>query len=251
MSDKASELQGAKEESRLRSAALVIEDNGLFATLLPEIAAASGSTTELLIAMAQAPLEGFVADQSPERMEALDAVASFIADWKAPKGPIRIAIKPPSATGMEDLAKAFESGGLTKVLGLTASYDGTRPGEAKRAAAAAPPTAATKPKKAGSDARLTGRAAWETVVGNTLTGESSGTTFHEFVRDDGTTSLLADGDVTAGLWTTEGGVKVCFKYGDEDKVCYTLVVNGDEVTFTDSDGTDLRATLLPGNPKDL
>ena len=256
VSDKASKLQGAKDESRLRTASLVIDDKGLLGRLLPAIAQANGGTAEMWIGLAQAPLQGFAAGQGPETLKALDAVASFLADWKAPKGPIRIVIKPPQTTGMDDLAKILEPNGLTDVLGLTVAYDGTRPGAASGAGGggAMPPRAARQPRSTepsnGDAKRITGKAAWDLVVGNTLTGRASGKTYHDYYRRDGTIASLVDGEITPAKWTLEGD-KVCTKYPDEDKICYTVVASGRTVTMTDDKGRGLRATLLRGNPKDL
>ena len=88
------------------------------------------------------------------------------------------------------------------------------------------------------------------VVGNTLTGKSDGEVFFEFYRKDGTLTLKEGSDLTKGKWTIEGE-KVCFKYPDEDKDCFTVSRTAEQVTLGGGKGKGLRLTLLPGNPKDL
>ena len=69
---------------------------------------------------------------------------SFIGDWKQPKGPIKIAIKPAKSASVADLDKVMEPNALTDIFGLTVDYAGTRPGAASGASAGA----ATSPQAA-------------------------------------------------------------------------------------------------------
>ncbi|HMJ99115.1 MAG TPA: hypothetical protein VK552_07355, partial [Reyranella sp.] len=69
-------------------------------------------------------------------------------------------------------------------------------------------------------------------------------------RKDGTLTLMEGSDLTKGKWTIEGE-KVCFKYPDEDKDCFTVSRVGETVMLGGGKGKGLRLTLLPGNPKDL
>ena len=259
ISDKASKIEGAKDDGRLRTATLVYDDKGLLTKLLPAIAKQNGGTVEMWIGMAQGPLQGFAAGQGPETMKLLDALASYLADWKAPKGPLRITLNPPKTTSLNDLDKVMQPNALTEVFGLVATYEGTRPGAAGGGAGAAPlkssPKAPPNAPQTAEDAapdgkRLTGKAAWDTVVGNTLTGRIDGKTYHDLYRKDGKLVSLLDDEVTTGKWFPEGD-KVCTKYPDDDKECYTVVATGRTVTMTNAKGKGFRATLLRGNPKDL
>ena len=85
--------------------------------------------------------------------------------------------------------------------------------------------------------------------GNTLSGKDDGEVWWEHYRKDGTLTLLEGKDVTNGKWTLEGE-RVCFKYPDEDKNCYTVSRTGDQVTLVRK-GKGERVTVLPGNPKNL
>ena len=101
---------------------------------------------------------------------------------------------------------------------------------------------------AGDKKSITGGEAWLSIVGNTLTGKVDGDVFFEFYRKDGTLTLMEDSDLTKGKWSLEGE-KVCFKYPDEDKDCFTVSRVGDEVTLGGGKGKGLRLTLLSGNLK--
>lgn len=246
ISDKTSDMPDAKDKGRLRTATLDIDDVGLLATVVPALAKEQGTSTGALVAQTLLPLAAFSASQGPATLKALDAVASFVSDWQKPKGPIRITVAPAKSASLADLDKILQPNALTEIFGLSVEYAGTRNGAAMAGAQAAVP-----PPAGGADGKtLTGGEAWLSVVGNTLTGKVDGEVFHEFYRKDGGTVLLQDADVTKGKWTLEGE-KVCFKYPDEDKDCYTISRTGDEVTLINGAGRGLRLTLLPGNPKNL
>jgi hypothetical protein len=253
ISDKSSQMQGSKDDGRLRTASLDIDDTGLLAKVLPALAQAQGTTPEAMVAMATVPLASFTAGHGPATLKALDSLVSFIGDWKQPKGPIKIAIKPAKSASVADLDKVMEPNALTDIFGLTVDYAGTRAGAASGASAGAAtsPQAAATPSAAAGDAKtLTGGEAWLSIVGNTLTGKIDGDIFFEFYRKDGTLTLMEGSDLTKGKWTIEGE-KVCFKYPDEDKDCFTVSRVGETVTLGGGKGKGLRLTLLPGNPKDL
>jgi hypothetical protein len=253
ISDKSSQMQGSKDDGRLRTASLDIDDTGLLAKVLPALAQAQGTTPEAMVAMATVPLASFTAGQGPATLKALDSLVSFIGDWKQPKGPIKIAIKPAKSASVADLDKVMEPNALTDIFGLTVDYAGTRAGAASGASAGAatsPQAAATAPAAAGDAKTMTGGEAWLSIVGNTLTGKIDGDVFFEFYRKDGTLTLMEGSDLTKGKWTIEGE-KVCFKYPDEDKDCFTVSRVGETVTLGGGKGKGLRLTLLPCNPKDL
>jgi hypothetical protein len=131
ISEKMSDAQGStKDDGRLRTASLDIDDTGLLATVLPAAAQIQGSTPEALIAMTTVPLAAFTANQGPATLKALDGVVSFMQDWKKPNGLIRISIKPAKTAGINDLDKLMEPNALTDIFGLTVDYAGTRAGAA-------------------------------------------------------------------------------------------------------------------------
>jgi hypothetical protein len=246
ISDKTSKIEGAKDDARLRNASLDFDDKGLLAKLLPVIAKEQKTTADAMVAMAAVPVGAFAQSQGPEAKKALDAIVSFMSDWKKPDGPIKISIKPAKSAKFDDLEKVAEPNALTDIFGLTVAYAGTRAGAAGGSAGGSQAAAG-----ASGDARktMTGGEAWLSIVGNTLTGKDDGEVWWEHYRKDGTLTLLEGKDVTNGKWTLEGE-RVCFKYPDEDKNCYTVSRTGEQVTLVRK-GKGERLTLLPGNPKNL
>jgi hypothetical protein len=240
ISDKPSQMQSSQDNGRLRTASLDIDDTGLLAKILPAMAKEQGTTAEAMIAMAVVPIGAFAQGQGPAAKKALDAIVSFISDWKQPKGPIKITIKPAKTASMADLDRIMEPNALTDLFGLAVEYGGTRAGAAGVAEGAT----------AGEAKVLSGGAASLSLAGNTLTGQIDGEVFFEFYRKDGTTGLLEDGEISPGKWTIEGE-KICTKYEDEDKECYTIKREGEVVTLTDPKGKAYRLKLLAGNPKNL
>ena len=119
------------DDGRLRTASLTVDDTGLIAKMLPAIAQEQGSKPQDLVEMALSLMVGFSAVQGPPTLKALDAVASFVADWKAPKGPLALGLKPAKTAGMDDLDKIMVPNALVDLFGFTATYPGTRPGAAK------------------------------------------------------------------------------------------------------------------------
>ena len=249
VSDKASEAAGAKDTASLRSASLVYTDVGLLSQLLPAIAKQQGMAADAMIAMAVAPIGAFASGKAADTVKALDGLASFIGDWKKPKGPITISVAPAKSASLADLDKIEQPNALTDIFGLKVEYAGTRAGAAGgvgastggQAAAAAPPAA---------DKTMTGAEAWLTLIGNTVTGKVDGEVIFEHYRKDGTLALLEGSEITKGKWSLEGE-RVCFKYPDEDKDCQTISRTGDEVTFKRKDKSGYRLKVLEGNPKNL
>ena len=244
VSDKASKLDSAKDDVRLRTSSLVFDDSGLLAKLLPVMAKQNGATAEIWVAMALASLGGFANGQGPDSLKAFDALASYIGDWKAPKGPLRITLNPPKTTSLDDFAKIAEPNALTDIFGLTVAYAGTRAGAA---GGGAPPAAAAP---ADNGQKLTGTAAWTAIVGNTLTGKEQGKVYFDYYRKNGTVASLSEGEIGNGKWALEDE-RLCTKYPDDDKECFTITLSGKTVTLIDAKGKGYRAEMLPGNPKDL
>ena len=117
-------------------------------------------------------------------------------------------------------------------------------------AAAAPAPAVPAPEAPAAVAALTGMAAWNAIVGNTISGKKEGDDYDYYVKADGSIVWLDDGDIETGKWALEGQ-KVCVTFPDEDKECYKVELNGDIVNFLDDDGSGFRGTLAKGNPKKL
>ena len=130
VSDKASEAAGAKDTASLRSASLVYTDVGLLSQLVPAVAKQQGMAADAMIAMAVAPIGAFAVGKGPGTVKALDGLASFISDWKKPKGPITISVAPAKSASLADLDKIEQPNALTDIFGLKVEYAGTRAGAA-------------------------------------------------------------------------------------------------------------------------
>ncbi len=125
------DMDTAKDEGRLRSASLTIDDRQLLDKLVPALASEEGMKPEELITTALDALAGFARAQTGETLKALDALASFVGDWKAPGGPLVLGLKPAKTAGLEDLDKIMVPDALSTLFGFTATYPGTRSGAAK------------------------------------------------------------------------------------------------------------------------
>jgi len=136
ISDKAG-MAGAKDDGRLRAASLTLDDSGLLAKLVPALAKEEGVKPDEMVQSSLASLAAFAEQQGPDTLKALDAVASFVGDWKAPKGPLILGLKPAKTAALSDLDKIMMPDALTTVFGFTATYPGTRAGAAKGGATAA------------------------------------------------------------------------------------------------------------------
>ena len=133
ISDK-SDMGSAKDDGRLRSASLTVDDKELLAKLVPAFAKEDGMTGQALAGGALDALAGFARLQNGETLKALDAVASFLFDWKAPKGPLVLGLKPTKTAGLDDLDKIAVPNALSTIFGFTATYPATRAGAAKAGA---------------------------------------------------------------------------------------------------------------------
>ena len=128
---KASQMDKAKDDGRLRTASVTLDDHGLISKLLPALARENGNKPEDLVAIALMGIAGFSEGQGPATMKVLDAVASFVSDWKAPKGPLTLGVKPAKSASLADLDKVMQPNSLVDVFGLNAAYPGARDGAAK------------------------------------------------------------------------------------------------------------------------
>jgi len=129
--DGISDKSSAMDDGKLRTASLTIDDTGLIAQVLPAVAKEEKTEAQEIADTALVLIASFAAEQGAPTLKALDAVASFVSDWKAPKGPLALGLKPTEAAGMEDLDKITKPNALVDLFGFSATYPGTRPGAAK------------------------------------------------------------------------------------------------------------------------
>lgn len=119
-------------------------------------------------------------------------------------------------------------------------------------AASNAPAAAPAPAQSGAaEQKLVGIAAWNKLVGNSISGTEDGQALIEYYAPDGTAKSMLGSEISTGNWMLVGEV-ICFKYPDDDKPeCYKLEVAGDTATMYDEKGSGTRYQILKGNPKGL
>lgn len=90
----------------------------------------------------------------------------------------------------------------------------------------------------------TGEQIMAAVSGNTIEGGmSDGTAYAEFYDPDGTIKAV---DYTGG-WSIKDDM-MCFDYG-EGPGCWSVVIDGDMVTWMNEGAEEGTGTLMQGNPK--
>jgi len=114
------------------------------------------------------------------------------------------------------------------------------------------PAATPAPAQSGApEQKLVGIAAWNKLVGNSISGTEDGQALIEYYAPDGTAKSMLGSEISTGNWMLVGEV-ICFKYPDDDKPeCYKLEVAGDTATMYDEKGSGTRYQILKGNPKGL
>ena len=112
-------------------------------------------------------------------------------------------------------------------------------------------TTRPSPETPAAPSRMTGPAAWKTLVGNTIVASSKGGSYTEFFASDGTVKHVDSDGLSKGKWALQGD-KVCFDYPEEDdRSCVSLEVTGTKGVFVDEDGTKDLFDVMPGNAKNL
>jgi len=92
------------------------------------------------------------------------------------------------------------------------------------------------------------------VADRTYRGVSDGQPYAEYYTADGSVRGKTGGEPYTGSWQVVGE-EVCFTYpkpGNEDEVdCYSVLKNGDALTWIGSDGGVVETTYVEGNPDNL
>jgi hypothetical protein len=115
------------DNAELRTASLTFEDRSMLGKLVPAIAKMQGSDAAATVAMAKMMLEGARSGQGQATQAAFDALASFLDDYKKPKGPLTVTLKPDGKLSGASLKNAAGPDDVIKALGLAVSYAGTVP----------------------------------------------------------------------------------------------------------------------------
>lgn len=115
------------DNATLRSANVTFEDKSMLGKIVPAIAKMQGGDPDVTIGMAKMMLEGARAGQGQATQAAFDALASFLDDYKKPKGPLTVTLKPDGKLSGASLKNAAGPDDVIKALGLAVSYAGTVP----------------------------------------------------------------------------------------------------------------------------
>src|SRR5260370_32056149 len=129
--------EAAMNDASLRTATFLFEDRSLLSKVLPAAAKMQGIEPVALIVMSKAVLAGLRAGQGTATLAALDALASYLDDYRQPKGPLRVTLNPPEKTSAAALSAMTTPDEAIKALGLVVSYAGTKP-QAAAASAGTP-----------------------------------------------------------------------------------------------------------------
>ena len=237
-------------------------DAGLADKALATAALQQGTTPDALKAQGSAMATQLIPAMlggDPSSLKIAEQVSRFIG---SPKG-LTIVAKPKSgslaftdAFGLADPSTFLQKIDVTVVAQgdpAGAPPAAASPAPAAPAAAASAPAASAPAANAPATQKLTGLAAWNALVGNSISGKNDdGDPLVEYYLANGTVKqLVDDDDVNTGKWAVRGK-QVCFEYpDDDDESCYEIVVDGNIATFTDEDGAGHRYQILKGNPKKL
>jgi len=134
-------VDNAANDATLRTATLVYDDRSLLGKALPAAAKMQGGEPDSLIQVAKAGIDGMRTGQGPAALAVLDALSSYVEDYKQPKGALKITLTPTAKTSVSSLGDIKDPEEAIKSLGLVVSYPGTRaqaPAPAKKSDAAAP-----------------------------------------------------------------------------------------------------------------
>lgn len=135
--DQIGKPDAAMNDATLRSATLTFEDRSLLGKVLPAAAKMESTDADGLVKMGIGILNGMRAGQGPKAQAALDALVSYMEDYKHPKGPLKVTLNPPGKLSAAAVSDAKTPEDAINAMGLVVSYAGTRPGSAPASAGAA------------------------------------------------------------------------------------------------------------------
>ena len=150
--DQIGKPDAAMNDATLRTATLAFEDRSLLSKVLPAAAKLQSTDADALVKMGTGLLNGLRAGQGPQALAVIDAIVSYMDDYKQPKGPLRVTLNPPGKTSAATLTGMASADEAIKALGTVVSYAGTKPGRPPRRLPPRPPrqTPAARPERASS-----------------------------------------------------------------------------------------------------
>jgi len=208
----------AMNDATLRTATLAFDDRSLLGKVLPAAAKLQGSDADGLTKMGVTLLNGMRTGQGPQALAVLDALVSYIEDYKQPKGPLKITLNPPGKLSAAAISDAKDPEDAIKAMGLVVSYAGTRPGPAAAPAAPGAAKEASAGEKSGCapGGRLFAKhedAYWSVTVREpTQSGEKC------VARIEGEADDIIFPTAEALAWSIDGPGKAVAKCAEGDKV---------------------------------
>jgi hypothetical protein len=213
----------AMNDATLRTATLLFEDRSLFSKVLPAAAKMQSVEPAALVKIGKVMLDGVRIGQGPATVAVLDALGSYLDDYKQPKGPLRVTLNPPGKTTAATLTGMTNPDEIIGALGLQVSYAGTKPGPAPAQSAAPGAKAASAPADGGGKAGCSPGARFfvqrDDAYWSVTAREASKSGDRCIARLDGG----GDDDVTFALdkalaWSIDGPGKPVAKCTSGDKV---------------------------------
>lgn len=225
--------QRSAATASLRSASLTITDASLMARLIRALAADDGESPDKQAEILVQTVMMMLAGDGPATQAAAHTIAAFLRDWQRPRGPLNITIKPPNRATFAELGGITDAEEAMKALGLVVTYAGTT---------ATPPPPPPK---------LTGRAAIDRLIGNTMTATIDGSDIADYFAPDGTYVSQVDAVISRGRWRIDDENRLCHKLPDEDESCYRVEITGRKVTMIDDNDDEEEFELRDGNSRNL
>lgn len=100
---------------------------------------------------------------------------------------------------------------------------------------------------AGGHAKASGEKILEMIGGNTVQGSMlSGSKYTEYYAEDG----MIRGDGYTGTWRVVEN-QMCFKYGEDPEYCWSVEIEGEDVTWIADGKKDGTGTIVIGNPNNF
>ena len=97
-----------------------------------------------------------------------------------------------------------------------------------------------------------GMAAWQALVGNTISGSTPDGAYSDYFAPDGRVVHLDRDGPDTGRWTLRDPlVCLAFKTDNDEPECRRPEVDGTHGAFVDADGSRYPFDILPGNAKAL
>ena len=85
------------------------------------------------------------------------------------------------------------------------------------------------------------------IAGNTVQGSMMDAgAYTEFYAADG----MIKGDGYSGSWRVQDDT-MCFDYGTDPEACWSVAIEGDQVTWIRGGKKDGTGTIVPGNPNNF